>query len=275
MKYCLSSRQPENLLRQADEIRVITKDQSQIYDLFDKYTVPIIYNYSADNPIDKNIIALNRNQLTLCILDISELQSALEYNLPYFFAQPCKTVDEARTLYSLGANQIMPDTPLSHQLSQLKLLDIPVRYNPTYAHLDNLPRVNGISGNWFLPQSVSDYDFYISTIDFGSQPLRREETLFKLYKSEYYAGELHRLIPDLQTVVTADILQPNHLSARIDCGQECVYPRGKCRLCYNLLQMEFELQMKDRLQEFLNKNPKLKSENALSEIGNEVLQNEN
>ena len=45
----------------------------------------------------------------------------------------------------------MPDAPLSHQLSQLKLLNIPVRYNPTYAHLDNIPRANGISGNWFLP----------------------------------------------------------------------------------------------------------------------------
>lgn len=261
MKYCLSSRQPESILRQADEIRVITKDQSQIFDLFDKYTIPIIYNYSADKPIGKDIITLNKNQLILCILNISDLQSALEYNLPYFFAQPCKTIDDARTLYSLGANQIMPDAPLTHQLSQLKLLDIPVRYNPTYAHLDNLPRVNGISGNWFLPQSVPDYEIYISTIDFGSQPLKREETLFKLYKSEYYGGEIHRLIPDVETPVTADILQPNHLYPRIDCGQACVYPRSNCRICYNLLQMEYELQMKNRLQELLE----MKSENALSE----------
>ena len=252
MKYCLSSRQPENILRQADEIRVITKDQSQIFDLFDKYTTPIIYNYSADKPIDKDILTLNKNQLTLCILNIIDLQYALEYKLPYFFAQPCKTVDEARTLYSLGANQIMPDAPLSHQLSQLKLLRIPVRYNPTYAHLDNLPRANGISGNWFLPQSISDYELYVSVIDFGSQPIKREETLFKLYKSGYYGGEIHRLIPDLETPVTADILQANHLAPRIDCGQACVYPRGKCRICYNLLQMEYELQMQNRLDDFLN-----------------------
>ena len=268
MKYCLSSRQPEEILRQADEIRVITKDQNQIFDLLDLYDTTIIYNYSADKPIEDNLKKLiqadTKHRVQLCILNVAELESALDYNLPYFFAQPCKTVDEARTLYSLGANQIMPDTPLTHQLSQLKLLDIPVRYNPTYAHLDNLPRANGISGNWFLPQSVPDYEIYISTIDFGSQPLKREETLFKLYKSEYYGGEIHRLIPDVETPTTADILQANHLSARIDCGQECVYPRGKCRLCYNLLQMEFELQIKDRLQEFLDKNPELKSENALS-----------
>ena len=262
MKYCLSSKQPENLLRQADEIRVITKDQSQIYDLFDKYTTPIIYNYSADKPIDKDILALNKDRLILCILNLADLQPALEYKLPYFFAQPCKTVDEARTLYSLGANQIMPDAPLSHQLSQLKLLRIPVRYNPTYAHLDNLPRVNGISGNWFLPQSIPDYEIFISTIDFGSQPLKREETLFKLYKSEYYGGEIHRLIPDLETPVTADIIQPEYLAMRTDCGQECIYPRGKCRLCYNMLQMEFELQTRNRISE-------LKSENALQPQQNE------
>ena len=107
---------------------------------------------------------------------------------------------------------------------------------------------------------MPQYDIFISTIDFGSQPLKREETLFNLYKSQYYGGEIHRLIPDVETPVTADILQPNHLSYRIDCAQECVYPRGKCRICYNLLQMEYELQMKNRLDEFL----KIENENALS-----------
>lgn len=260
MKYCLSSRQPESILRQADEIRVVTKDQSQIFDLLDKYNTPIIYNFSSDTPIDKNLLVLGKDRLQLCLLNLTDLSAALEYNLPYFFALPCKTIDEARTLWSLGATQIMPDVPLSHQLSQLKLLHIPVRYNPSYAHLDNLPRANGISGNWFLPQSIPDYEMYISTIDFGSQPLKREETLFKLYKSEYYGGEIHRLIPDVETPVTADILQPNHLSPRIDCGQECAYPRGQCRICYNLLQMEYELQMKNRLKDFL----KIENENALS-----------
>ena len=260
MKFCLSSRQPESVLRQADEIRVTTKDQKQIYDLLDKYTTPIIYNYSSENPIDKNLLILGKDRIQLCILDPSDLEEAIKTDFPYFFATPCKTVDEARALWSLGATQIMPDAPLSHQLSQLKLLRIPVRYNPAYAHLDNIPRANGISGNWFLPQQMPQYELYISTIDFGSQPLRREETLFNLYKSQYYGGEIHRLIPDIETPVTADILQPNHLSYRIDCAQECVYPRGKCRICYNLLQIEYELQMKNRLDEFL----KIENENALS-----------
>lgn len=242
IKYCLSSRQPEQILRQADEIRVITKDQSQIFDLLDQYTTPIVYNYSSEKPLDKTLVALAKAKspqvLTLCILNLSDLQQAREYELPYFFAQPCKTLDEVRSFITLGANQIMPDTPLTHQLSQLKLLRVPVRYNPVYSHLDNIPRANGVTGNWIIPQSLPDYELYISTIDFGSQPLKREETLFKLYKSQYYGGELHRLIPDLETVATADLLQPNHLSSRIDCGQECVYPRGRCQICYNLLQLE-------------------------------------
>lgn len=169
---------------------------------------------------------------------------------------PCKTVNEARSLVALGANQIMPDVPLSHQLSQLKLLNIPVRYNPSYAHLDNIPRANGVAGNWFLPQSIPDYDLYIDTIDFGSQPLKREETLFKLYKSEYYGGEIHRLIPDLNlsNSISADILQTEYLSPRIDCGMECSYPRGQCRICYNLLQMEYELQIQNRLKELSGKD---------------------
>ena len=35
---------------------------------------------------------------------------------------------------------------------------------------------------------------------------------------------------------------------------ECVYPRGQCRICYNLLQIEYELQMQNRLEEFLGKD---------------------
>ena len=48
MKFCLSSRQSPEYLKQADEIKVQYRDMNQIYDLMDKYTFSQVLKYEKN-----------------------------------------------------------------------------------------------------------------------------------------------------------------------------------------------------------------------------------
>ena len=247
IKYCLSSLQSPELLSKVQEIKVQSKDIKQIYDLLDQYPqAQIVYNLADPKGNEKTLTELailsKNKRLTLALFSFDYISIAQELSLPYYFVRPVKTLMEAKAYKELGSNQLMPDAPLTHQLSQLKLINIPIRYNPTFSYLDGIPREEGVCGNWVLPQSLPDYELYISTIDFGSQPLKREETLYKLYTNQYYGGDLGKLIPDLQYLGSADLLQTEYLTKRIDCNMRCAQSGRPCHLCYNLLDLQTKLE---------------------------------
>lgn len=122
--------------------------------------------------------------------------------------------------------------------------NIKVRAIPVYSYLDPIPRDDGVCGNWFRPEDMEAYSIYIDTIEFGYQPLKREQALFRIYAKEHkWAGDLGRIISDLNYIGVNRMLNPEFTMKRMNCGMIC--DEGKCSICYNLLDLATEEKMRE------------------------------
>lgn len=239
MKFCLSSRQTKEYLVQADEIRVLSKDINQIYDLLDNYPkATIVYNLESwyDNAATLEELAkLAQDRITLAIHNLDEKEVASQF-FPVFYVRPCNTLSQVEALKALGMSQVLIDAPLTHMLHKVKLLNIPIRAIPVYSFLDGIPRENGVNGNWFRPEDLEAYSIYIDTIEFGAQPQKREQALFRIYaKEREWPGDLGRLVTDLNYLGVNRMLNPQQTMVRMNCGMICT--EGKCHICYSLLDL--------------------------------------
>lgn len=221
MNFCLSYNYNNlDTLYEADEIYIQTDDIKLIEQILKNFNQQkivcetnnqdILFNFQYDMTFIFNIIQ--------------------KYNYQsFFFKKPCKTLEEVISFYDLGANQVIVDLPLTHNLSELKILNFQVRYNPIYCFLDNIPRQNGIFGNWILPQNLMDYEGYIDTIFFNTQ---NESYLFDLYKNKKtYNGLLNQLFIDFNLPIDSSNINLEKLLKRIDCKLLCRNPNFYCSKC--------------------------------------------
>ena len=82
-----------------------------------------------------------------------------------------------------------------HELHYVKQIGVPIRAIPNISFLDGLPRDDGVNGNWIRPEDLDAYSIYINTIEFGTQPERREQALFRIYsKEKQWYGDLGRIV---------------------------------------------------------------------------------
>ena len=239
MKFCLSSRQTPEYLQQADEIKVASNDYKQVYDLLDKYPdKTIILNYT-DQPKEamRELAILAQGRLILCIFDFLNIELAKELNLPYYYGIAIQTLDELRAAKNLGVCYTLIDNQLTHQLYYVKAMGVPVRAIPNISSLDGIPRENGINGNWIRPEDIDAYSLYIDTIEFGTQPQKREQTLFRIYSQDKeWHGQLERIVQDLNFSVFANPINQEFLLRRMNCGMTCTNADG-CSLCYDLFKI--------------------------------------
>lgn len=243
MKFCLSSRQTEEYLKQADEIRVQHRDYKQIYDLLDKFpNATIILN--CENFADekfmkalKEFVVLASNRLILSLFSFNDLESIKEFQIPFYIIHPVQTLEQLRALKELNVCYALLDNQIMHQLHEAKLIGVPLRAIPNIAHLDTIPRSNGITGNWIRPEDLEDYSIYIDAIEFGSQPERREQALFRIYKKEHnFPGDLGKIVQDLNEIGENVYINSEWSLRRMNCGLACTTSKN-CSLCYDIFKI--------------------------------------
>lgn len=243
MKYCLQSRQIPEVLKQADEIRVQQKDYKQIYDLTEQYPNTTIIlncpNFEEESFIKaiSEFKILTQENIILCLFSCEQISQALKFKIPYYFAFPAQTLEQVRALKNLGACYVLLDNLVIHQLHELKKIQIKTRAIPNIAHLDNIERANGINGNWIRPEDIDEYSLYIDTLEFGTQPLKREQTLLRLYKEDKnFPGDLGKIVQDLNVEGKNRLLNSEHTLRRMNCNLACANTAG-CSLCYDILKI--------------------------------------
>ena len=251
MKFCLSSRQTPEYLKQADQIKVASRDYKQIYNLIEEYPdKEIILNYqNLTEDTLKEFKTLSKGNLTLCLFSIEDLPITKKLGIPFYFSLPVTTLDQLKAVKNLGVRYALLDNTITHQLHYAKMIGVPLRLIPNLAHLDGIPREDGVCGNWFRPENVDDYSIYIDTIEFGLQPERREQTLFRLYsKDKQWSGDLGRIVQDLNYIGNNLTIDNNLILRRMNCEMKCAYTN--CTLCYDIMKIS------DAIPQFINSENK-------------------
>ena len=245
MKYCLKYWQKQNLLEEADEIKVSFKDRKILPELFEKYpTKTFILSLFPRKELEidwKELINFNilsRNKLIIEGFEPWEIIKAIENKIPAYCGNAATTFYQAQGYVKMGVCYLLVDAPLFFNLGALKkMTDCPIRTIPNVANSDNLVHENGVVGSWIRPEDLSLYEHLIDTIEFDTEDEKQEETLYDIYKNKkYWPVRLDILIKDLNYPVVNRLILKKAMEKRLTCGQHCVED-GMCHVCYRALDL--------------------------------------
>ena len=264
MKICLSSRQTPEYLKQAEEIKVQYRDINQIYDLYEQYSSKNIILECNSNEIDwKEINKLNtlskrnKNHLILQLAKIADIKIALNYGINNFWGFPVSTYAEIDGLMQLYGEDHAPAyvviaPPLTHDIKRVANVigadGIPLRVVPNIAYADGFEHKDGVCGGWIRPEDIDAYATSgVGAIEFAYRDIKHEQTLFRIYKSRQWTGELGLIISDLNYPGVNRMIHSDSSLRRMNCEQKCLTHTTACRICYRML----DLAKPELIQEYL------------------------
>lgn len=243
MKYCLSCRQPEEVLRQSDEIKVTHKDYRIISDLLVNYPeAKVIWELPRDFEEYKKLI-LQYNEIgnfICCLNNLSEASWFQQNKVPFYYGYSVNTFYELTALEALGASCVKIAAPLTHCVKSLKNYKCEIRCVPNVAYDAYIPRHDGTIGGWVRPEDVQYYEEGIDVFEFeGNINLSQERTLWKVYISRKWPGNLNALITNLNKDIENSGLPDDFGQIRANCKQKCAENKN-CHFCetaFNLSKM--------------------------------------
>ena len=240
MKYCLSARQPDSVLKKADEIKIELRDYRAIPDYIDKYPdkvlilemeneLPEKFNWELIEMYSKKHInfycaTANKNQMIECRL--REIKYYYRYVITSFY--------ELEALKNLNVAYVLIGAPLIFDLKNVARYGIPVRAIPNMAYEPYLDHADGICGGWIRPEDTDKYGEYISVFEFyAPKKLEKEATLYHVYaENGKWPGNLNLLIDFLGVDVNNQAIfdEENFAKTRMNCKQRCM-STGTCHYC--------------------------------------------
>lgn len=238
MNYCVSGRQPNSILAQADEIKIRYEDRDKLFDFIKDFPekvfiLEIPQTISADE-IDWDLLAAHSEKVNfiLCLSNLGLIKQCHERKIKYYWAYPVFTWYELQSLINLNPCYILISAPLSFSLNKIKnKTNIPLRLVPNLACDDYIPRINGLYGSWIRPEDIELYEKYIKTCEFSTPDLSKEATFLHVYKDNAeWPGNLNLLITNLDINIDNKLIPNDFGSTRANCGQRCM-ENNTCHYC--------------------------------------------
>ena len=240
MNYCVSARQLEIVLRQAEEMLMDYKDINVMYDYIEKYPkVKFIIRIPKDAEVNWDELTgfAARVNLIVALEDMFQAETVKQFNLEYMWAYPVKTYDELSSLAELGASEVLLGAPLFFELSEVARKGMKIRLVANLCDDRMLPHKNGVCGTYVRPEDVSAYEEYVTTLEFRTDSIKREAALFDIYHNKKtWPGNLNLLLDNFGVHVDNRGIQGDFAKMRMTCGQRCK-KANRCHYCDTTIRL--------------------------------------
>lgn len=232
MRYCLSVRQSQKYLKQADEIYIESRDYGILPEILIKYPDKIIIQEIPDDIEITTLINYTKENSNLCIeiKDFTNLKWIQENNIKWQYKYEVDNFYDLRALESLKPEYIKITGSLVFNKRILSKSAVKFRAVPNIAYRAFIPRENGISGFYIRPEDVKHYEKSIYVFNFEDCDLKKEKVLFDIYKRGEWSGDLQYLITNLNISIPNVILPDGFGQNRSKCAQRCMVT-GNCHYC--------------------------------------------
>lgn len=241
MKYCLSARQPDNILKKADEIKIELRDFKAIPEYIEKFpnkTLILEFVNELPEDFDWNLIEVYSKKMNgnfYCALsDLSLTPECSLRNIKFYYKYLATSFYELKGLKDLGVSYVLIGVPLIFDLKNVANYNIPIRAIPNIAYEPYLLHQDGICGGWIRPEDVDKYDQYIETFEFyAPKALEKESALYRVYaENKTWPGNLNLLIDYLNFDCNNQLIydEENFAERRMNCKQKCLAGRS-CHYC--------------------------------------------
>lgn len=257
MKYCLSSHQSLEYLKEADEIKVLYKDRSYIYDLIEKLEdKTYILEINSEDKVDIQEIykyyILTKEKLICKVPSYSLALECKEKNIPFFYGYPVNNFQLLKSLIDLGSYYVILEAPLFFNMPLVKRMNARIRVVPNRTTTEEFP-IDSARGTWIRPEDLeTNYSKYVDSVEFEFNAISQEQALFRIYKkSQQWNGPMHMLFIHNSTdpifSCLNGMIHPEVSLRRINCGQRCMSD-SRCKIC----NTAFSLANPNKIDEYLD-----------------------
>lgn len=254
MKFMVSCRQPLTLLKKVQEIKVNYQDIDRIRDFVTEdwtCTADIVIYIPQAQIIDWDLIMPYKDilHIVIAVEETSMIEEVRNHGYKVFWSYPASTFWELKGLVDLGVNQILLDAPIYFSLNKVKRIcgnNIELRLNVNRCMNGYMKRKDGVCGTYVRPEDVEEYSKYIQHMEFTSDSLKQEQTLYHIYaENKYWPGNLNLLLIYLNANVDNrgfELLPTNNNDSkffahrRMNCEQKCIED-GRCAMCYSVFKL--------------------------------------
>lgn len=247
MKYCLSGRQPDQLLKKADEIKIALRDFRAIPEFLEKFpekslilemenNIPEDFNWDTIKTYDE----ISNGNIYCAISNINQMPECKLRDIKFYYKYAITSFYELNALKQMGVSYVLISAPLVFDLKNVSKYKIPIRVIPNLAYEPYLQRKEGVCGGWIRPEDIDKYGEYVNTCEFYSNELKKEAALYHVYvENKKWPGNLNLLIDNLNFDFNNNILYDaeNFAERRMNCKQKCM-SGSACNYCYNQLNSE-------------------------------------
>ena len=241
VKYCLSARQPDSVLKKADEIKIELRDFRAIPEYIEKFpNKTLILEFNNDIPEDFSweLIQAYTDKLNgnfICALsDLSMAPECYLRNIKFYYKYTITSFFELDGLKNVGVCYVLIGAPLIFDLKTVASYNIPIRAIPNLAYEPYIEHKNGICGGWIRPEDTDKYGKYIEVFEFyAPKALEKESALYRVYaENKTWPGNLNLLIDYLNADCNNQMIydEEGFAERRMSCKQKCLTGRN-CRYC--------------------------------------------
>lgn len=189
------------------------------------------------------------NNIIIC-LDYKEnrIEQICEYCFPYFYRKQISTWDEFLGMIDLGVTDIYIVEDLGFELEAVSKIakenNVNIRMFPNVAQ-SSWADTSAILKFFIRPEDMDYYSQYIDTIEFYYERHKDLDIYYKIYKErQKWSGMLNEIIIDFNSDLDNRFILPRFSERRINCNKNCI-KGGKCRICYNIIDLSKTLKDKN------------------------------
>lgn len=254
MKHACKFYQGCPMLQTADEIiiKYDTKDR-EILNFVQKWNPEqrIILDITKLIDIEKNLDLFTatmklHNIAFLCSKD-QDFHLLEEECLPFFFEEKCGNFDELIGQIRLKVSDVYITNELGFYLPEIAQMckdkHVKIRVIPNMAQSGTELVSNDLTKFFIRPEDLHLYEDYIDVIEFMTDRIELQPTLYSIYKEERWDGDLNQIIYGFKDSIINNTIMPIFGETRLKCKKRCCF--GKCDICSYIKSISNELDKKD------------------------------
>lgn len=172
-----------------------------------------------------------RGDIVLSLDDLSLVPKCKELGIKFYWTYPICSYYELEGIVALQPAYVYLGVPLCFDLQEVNKRGIPIRLCPNVAYEEYIPRADGIQGSWIRPEDVENYGQFVDALDFHTDNLKSEASLFHIFaENKTWPGNLNLIIKNLNFDIDNRIISEELGVKRMNCGQRCMRG-GRCNIC--------------------------------------------
>lgn len=173
------------------------------------------------------------------------IEDLKKFNIDFYFIDYCSSLDMLFGQVQLGVSDVYIAEELAFDLKNVsnycKPFGVQIRVYPDVAQSGGAyisEQIPDLMKFFIRPEDTNVYEKFVDVFEFWNK--RNLNTIFKIYYSRQWLGNLNEIITNFNREVSNTGLTEYYATVRSTCKKKCMY--GRCSICLQMANLSNEME---------------------------------